>query len=91
MANWRNACFSCPWSSTLVVRVHSAASAMAVWAVQRCRWRLCLVVIFDVGALRSDEPNVLVGGDRPNEGARRLNHASADMRTVLARAAARGG
>jgi hypothetical protein len=31
------------------------------------------VILAGLGAFRSDEPNVLVGGDRPNEGDRRLN------------------
>jgi hypothetical protein len=48
-------------------------------------------ILAGLGAFRSNEPNALVGGDRPNEGARRLNHASLEIREVLAEAAARDG
>src|ERR1700730_10507744 len=48
-------------------------------------------ILAGLGAFRPDEPKVLVGGDRPKEGPRRLNHASADIRAVLAEAAARDG
>ena len=48
-------------------------------------------ILAGLGAFHSDEPKVLVGGDRPKEGARRLNQASAEIRAVLAEAAARDG